>query len=389
MNQIRELCHASAHGRPDARVQQNISVVLVIDDLGIGGAQRLLEVQLRAMKNGPYSIHVVNLSRSTAASDRIRQFGIEVSDIDQHGLFDRKAWSVLRRLLDELRPEVIHAHLTHATIIGALLSKVLGTRFVVTLHSQGPDACGWRGRTKTLLERVVLTYGTDHVLACGPRVARMQAKRLGRTPVTIVENRIEAPAGLSPAERANLRSSLGYGPDDMVVISVGRLIPGKGFDRLIRAFGSVVAQHRSARLLIVGGGGDHSRLTRVIEETGSGPYVQMTGARSDVGRLMAAADVFVLPSLWEGLPMTLLEAMASGLPVVATDVGDIATVLRAGAGILIKPGDEEELRRGLNQVLGSAELRGELIAEEKRAVRRYTDLDGFSKELQAVYFRAN
>jgi glycosyltransferase involved in cell wall biosynthesis len=361
-------------------------VVLIIDDLGIGGAQRVLEVQLLAMLKSPYPIRVINLSRSTATSERIRAMRIELVEIHQSNLFDVASWRALKELISEWQPRVIHAHLTHATIVGSILAKMAGSRFVVTLHSQGPDAKGWRERVKSLLERIVLSYGSDLIVACGPRVAKMQFERVGRTPMTVIENRIESPAHLTPEERSKVRSSLGYSPEDTVVISVGRLTAGKGFNILINAFRRVVDSNPAAKLLIVGGGDDHSRLAQIIHTAGAERYVQLTGARSDVDRLMSAADVFALPSLWEGLPMVLLEAMAAGLPVVATDVGDVATVVRDGAGILVKPADEVQLAQALSDLVSSAELRSTLSELGGQAVRKYTDLESFSAELHSAYF---
>ncbi|MGO4524742.1 glycosyltransferase [Microvirga sp. 2MCAF35] len=370
------------HPAPQGEV---LDVVLIIDDLGIGGAQRVLEVQLRAMLNGPYSVRVINLSKPSAASDRIRAMGIELVEIHQRSLYDVAAWKTLKSIILQWRPKVIHAHLTHATIVGAVLSWAVGARFIVTLHSQGPEADGWRSHMKNALERLVLSYGSDLIVACGPRVAKMQYERTGRTPVSIIENRIERSPMWSPDARSQVRSSLGYGPRDIIMISVGRLTVAKGFDILIRAFSQVNRSCPSAKLLIVGGGDDHDRLVQIIDELGAHHYVQLTGARSDVGKLMAAADAFVLPSLWEGLPMVLLEAMAAGLPVIATDVGDVSTVIKDGAGILVPPADEEKLAHALTEVASKAELRAALSERGNHLAKKYTDLEGFSQELHSAY----
>ncbi|MBB4040795.1 glycosyltransferase involved in cell wall biosynthesis [Microvirga flocculans] len=365
---------------------RSMNVVLIIDDLAIGGAQRVFEVQLRTMLNGPYSIRVINLSGPTAASERIRALGIDVVDVQQRKLFDLSSWKRLRSLIQDWRPQIVHAHLNHATITGALLSRLSGARFVVTLHSQGPKAKEWRTYVKNALERAVLCYGSDHIVACGPRVARMQRKRVGHTPMSVIQNRIEPPPPLPREERYQVRSSFGYDSEDLVVISVGRLIVGKGFDILIKAFRGVVHRYPKAKLIIVGGGNEHNHLLQVIHDERLGAHVQLTGSRSDVGRLMAASDIFVLPSLWEGLPMTLLEAMAAGLPVIATDVGDISTVIGDGAGIIVKPGDEQTLAQALCELLREPEIRICMSEKSKSAVREYIDLDAFSNELRAVYF---
>jgi len=376
-----------ADSRTNAQPRES-DVVLIIDDLGIGGAQRVLDVQLRAMQYGNCSIRVINLSKPTPASEKVRALGIELVEIQQNGLFDLESWKVLSSVIKKWRPRVIHAHLVHATIVGAILAKMARSRFIVTLHSQGPIAQGWRDHVKNFLERLALSYCSDLVVACGPRVAKMQSKRVGRTPMNIIENRIDTPPSLSADERSQVRSSLGYGPDDIVVISVGRLAVDKGFDILIKAFRQVVAKYPNAKLLIVGGGDDYARLVKVMNASGTERCVQLTGPRSDVGRLMAASDAFALPSLWEGLPMVLLEAMGAGLPVVATDVGDVSTVIKDGAGILVGPGDEGHLADALSEVVSNPDLRIALSDRGTKAVRKYTDLESYSEELQSAYLQS-
>ncbi|WEK51589.1 MAG: glycosyltransferase [Candidatus Kaistia colombiensis] len=377
------LCPASADTAADC-----LSVVIIIDSLNIGGAQRLVDLQLRAMEQNGHRIRVVNLSAPSSLSRKLKDRGVEVVDVMQKRLLDIRAFLRLRRILCQWRPDIVHAHLIHATLTGALLARLTGSALVVTLHSEEANRGGLPTRIKNGLEYIVLRGVADRVIACGPRVALGQGRRLGQLPIDVVSNQIDAVQPLLPEQRKALRSQLGYGPRDLVCLAVGRLTRQKGFDVLVDAFGQLPADHPPAKLMIAGDGEECAALSERIRVTGISRSVRLLGARSDVDELMAIADVFILSSLWEGLPLALLEAMTAGLPIIATKVGDVATVTSDAAAILVPPGDVSALSAALVMVLDRANLRADLAAAARRRVRPFTDVSGFVDELIRVYFLA-
>jgi glycosyltransferase involved in cell wall biosynthesis len=175
--------------------------------------------------------------------------------------------------------------------------------------------------------------------------------------IRVVPNSVELPPRVSSEERRAIRTELAGNPDDPLVITVGRLTPQKGYKDLLAAFSRVARDFPHTRLLIVGQGRLHAELQRRIAELGLEQQVQMLGLRTDVPHLLAASDIYVNSSLWEGLSEAMLEAMAAGLPVVATAVGDAPWVVVDGAGCLAPPGQPERLAEALSELLADPERR--------------------------------
>jgi glycosyltransferase involved in cell wall biosynthesis len=162
--------------------------------------------------------------------------------------------------------------------------------------------------------------------------------------VRLVRNGVDADRFRPRQERERLRRERGYAPEDQLVAAVGRLDPVKNYPLLVASFGTVVRQHPRARLLFVGAGPDRDAIEREIERRQLGRVVHLAGHREDVEDWLAAADVFVHPSLSEGMNNAALEAMAAGVPVVATRVGGLPEVVVDGVtGRLCAPGDEAGL----------------------------------------------
>jgi len=177
--------------------------------------------------------------------------------------------------------------------------------------------------------------------------------------------------------------ALGLDPDDLAVLALGRLSPEKGQDVLLEAFSRLPAdEHR--HLLLAGDGA----LRPVLERRAAalGERVRLLGWRDDPWALLGAADVFVLPSRREGLPIALLEALAVGLPVVATHVGAVGEVLAGGAcGHLVEPDDAAALAAALAEVLGDGKVRARLGEAGRTRVDAAYDVAGQTRALEALY----
>ena len=208
----------------------------------------------------------------------------------------------------------------------------------------------------------------DRIVAVSPEV-REQIVEAGipRRAVSVIHNGIdfEEDAG----ERATVRLEFGLKPEEKLLLRVGRLAVIKGNDVLLRAFATL---SHNCKLLFVGDGEDRERLETLCRELNLGNRVIFAGFRSDMSRLLAAADVFVISSLNEGLPMVLLEAMASRRPIVSTGVGAIPEVITHNkSGLLIPPADAAALASAIAEVLSSPERARELAAEAYAYYQRH------------------
>lgn len=372
-------------------------VLQIIDNLALGGAQRLL-VTLAAHLGRQRPLQVLSLvAGESMMRTELLATGAALCETRRIRLWNPLSWLRVAQVIHNSGAEVVHVHLTYATILAAPLARLLGRRVVVSLHnadtarSSGGGA-GLRRRVLQALEAFSLRHCADQVVFVGENVARANRDRIGRTPGVTVRNVIAPPPALALAGRAALRAECGAAAEAVVVIATGRLTDQKNPEGLLRAFARLLPQAPQARLWLVGDGPLRDRVEALRRQLGLEAQVALLGERDDVGALLAAAEVFVLPSAWEGLPLGLLEAMAQGLPVVATAVGDVGHVVTAGAGILVPPltAQPEDpataaFVAALAALVADPALRRDLGAGAQAAVRPFTDVAGWYRRLMALY----
>jgi glycosyltransferase involved in cell wall biosynthesis len=201
----------------------------------------------------------------------------------------------------------------------------------------------------------------------------------------VIPNAVATPEPLGARERAALRAELGVVDGAPLLIAVGRLVPQKAPLDLVRAFAQVRTLGPAPALWIVGRGRLEDSLAREIARLGIGDRVRMLGLRSDVPRLLAASDVFVSASHWEGLPVAVLEAMAVGLPVVATGVGDVPRALGVDSGVLPSPRDPAAIARAVAQLIADPARRRQLGARGRERVRAHFGTRAWAERHMALY----
>ena len=171
-----------------------------------------------------------------------------------------------------------------------------------------------------------------------------------------------------------------------VWIAVGRLSRQKGFDLLLEAFGKIAAQEEKPWLVIVGEGDQRQPLMEMSARWSLTDHILFLGDRGDAGDLMTGADYFVLSSLWEGGPLVVLEAMAAGLPVVATDVGDVSSMVVDGeTGFVVQPSRPDELARAMKQMMDLDSRSRELGQAGLERVRKLYDYSSTQREMERCY----
>lgn len=261
----------------------------------------------------------------------------------------------LYRFMRRQRPDIVNCHLLRATFIGAPLAKLAGVpRVIATNH--GPDPWrrgpikGWYG-----VDRLVSRFIDVTIAVCASaKDALVRTKGLSADGIVVINNgrELEDFEPLPAAEAADVRRELQLGETDPVVVIVGRLEAQKGHRFALDAMPAVLARRPRTRLILVGDGALRVSLEKQAHARGVAGNVIFTGFRRDVRRLLGAADVVALPSLWEGLPLTLIEALAMAKPVVATAVNGVPDVVVDGhTGLLVPPGDSDAFGRRLLELL--------------------------------------
>ena len=278
--------------------------------------------------------------------------------------------SRLADLLRRHRIELAHSHEFTMAVYGAWAARKARIPHLFTMH-------GGRYYAEQLRRRVALhlaARGSNAVVSVSHSLARHLARDLWLSPsrIVTVANGVRPPRiqGTEPS----LREQLGLALDDRLVVAVGNLYPVKGHTYLLEALALLAARQPTLHIAIAGRGELEGRLRERARELQVENHFHLLGLRSDVGDVLAAADVFALPSLSEGVPLALLEAMLSGRPVVASAVGEVPAVLaEGGAGILVSPGDAVALANALDSLLADPEAAGRLgVAARARAIDSYS-----------------
>ena len=361
-------------------------VALIIDSLRIGGAQKLVTQFVSAVSRQTIETTVISLRGDPVASnlDLIRSAGAEIESFPSHSLLDVRRLMRLIRYLREEKFDLIHTHLSYANILGCLAGRFAGIPVIATLHSTGHDP-EQKSRLITRLEEVILRYFARRILAVGYTVASTFQDRLGSRAMDIIPNGVPAPIDFAPLARQQLRREIAGDENRVVIISIGRFVPAKGYEDMIEAFEILHRRDPRPVLVIAGVGKLFEKIKSQISELQLESVVNCLGARNDVPQLLAASDIYISSSHWEGLPMALLEAMMAGLPTVATSVGDIPKVVTPETGILVPPQDPACLAEALGDLVSMPEkARAMGAAARTRATQEYS-LDIWIKRLTSLY----
>lgn len=367
---------------PARRRRRPRRVLWLAKGLGFGGSEQLLVSTVAHLDRSRFTVEVAYvLAWKDALVGALEDQDVPVHCLGGGHALDLRWVGRLRALVRTGDFDLVHTH-TPYPAIAARLALPPGLAMVHTEHNV------WDRYRRPTAWGNALTWGRNRrVIAVSEGVASsIRPPPFGPVPpVEVVVQGIDvAAASTGPVARAEARRLLDLGPDEPVVGTVGNLTPKKDQAMLLAAFAAVLAAHPSARLVLVGGGPLDQELRTHAARLGISDHVHFTGVRPDVLRLLPAFDVFALTSRFEGLPIALLEALASGLPCVATTAGGIPEVIEDGAqGFLVAPGDVEAMGARLAQLIEDPVLRAELGraaaargagCDIEPAVRRLQDL---------------
>lgn len=302
----------------------------------------------------------------------------------------------LARLVRRRRPDIVHTHTAKAGFVGRLATRLAVGRRPIVVHTyHGHVLEGYFGRGRTLLYRALETamgWFSDALVGVSQatvddliRLRVAPARKFRAVPLGLDLERFTHPRG---EQRASERAALGVGPDDVVAVFMGRLVPIKRVDLLLDALAAARSAGAPVVLVIVGGGECEAQLGEHARSLGVTDAVRFVGYRADVETLLCAADLAVLSSANEGTPVALIEAAAAGLPLVATNVGGVADVVVAGTGQLVASGDATELAAAIAGLAADPARRracGEVarrhVLARYAAARLVADIDALYREL--------
>jgi glycosyltransferase involved in cell wall biosynthesis len=358
-----------------------LNVLQLIPTLDRSGAEKQMALLARTLPRERFRVEVAALTRLGPLEEELKGAGVPVTLIGKRHKADPLALARLVRWMRERRFDVVHTWIFAANAYGRLAARRVGVPVVVT-SEMAVDL--WKGRTELAIDRRLARW-TDRVV--GNSLAVVEFYRKAGVPedrLSMIYSGIEDEEH-PPVDPAAVRAEFGFPPDAPLALFAGRLAAQKGVEDLLAALDLLQHVRPDLRTLIVGDGPLRGRLEDMARAFQLGALVKFPGHRDDVPRLLAAADVLVLPSLYEGLPNVVLEAMRFRKPVVATSApGTTELVVDGRTGLLVPVKKPPALAQAIRSVVADPELARRLgeagrarVEEEFRAgamVGRYADL---------------
>lgn len=336
-------CHPSSI-LPSPSSVRNPAICQVLHSLQVGGAE-VLAARLARQLRGSYRFLFVCLDQLGTLGEELRAEGFTVEVVNRRPGLDWRSILRLARLLRREGVGLLHAH-QYTPFFYALTARWLGRRIPILFTEHGRHFPDYPRRKRILVNRLLLSR-RDRVAAVGEAVRQAVITNEGipAERVEVIYNGIDLDVfGEGRQDRDSVRRDMRVGPNDLAVIQVARLDYLKDHLTAIRALGRVAARHPQVRLVLVGEGPERQKIEAEVRQRRLTAHVRFLGLRKDVARLVPAADVFLLTSISEGIPLTLIEAMAAGLPVVSTRVGGVPEVVVEGrTGLLAPAGDDSAL----------------------------------------------
>jgi len=362
-----------AVGATDAVSARPLRVCHLIGSLRYGGAERQVVNLLNHLPMTERYVLLLDPNGRGELRDALDP-SVEVGTVPfrlRHGL---PAVRHLAATLRQWRIDILHSHMFWPNLLGTVAARLAGVPVVLT-SEHGKNL--WKSRWHRWVERHVITPGADLRLCASEDILRLRAEvdRIPTAKLAYLPNGTELPR-LEPRR-------LGAAP---VIGTVGRMVPAKDFGSLIAAAALLRERGLEFRLCLVGDGPLRPDLKQAVSMRGLDAVVEFAGFQSDVSAWLRRFDLFVLPSVQEGQPLALLEAMAHGLAVVATRVGGIPRTVRDGEeALLVQPSDPAALADALQRLLTDPQRRAELGRAARRRVEAEFSIDAVAARYQAIY----
>jgi len=339
-------------------------VAHIIKVTRISGAERHLLVLLRGLREQGIDAHLIILTDPDIPMDNMldeaKQCGIPIHRLTIYRHYDLTVLWRIQSILRKIKPDIVHTHLIHADLFGYIGAKIGGVKTVIASRHNDDDF-----RYQPMIKRLsrVLWWLSDGGIAIsgaikqftvnveGARDDKVDVVRYGLAYRWIPDDDIHT-------AYLELRQELGLPDDALILGMVNRLVEQKGVPFALRAFQQIKTDFPQVHLVIAGDGDGADALKSLADELGIASNVHWLGWRNDAQRLMGGFDIFLLPSLWEGFGLVLLEAMSRRIPIVASNVSAIPEVVSHGeTGYLVPPRDVDALTDAIRLLLSDRSLR--------------------------------
>ncbi len=363
-----------------------MKILKIIGDLRIGGAERIAVDLAKGLKNKGHQVMVCSLTKGGPLEKELRQEGVEtivLSNLPLRGKYTFYFVFRLWRLMRKQKFDIVHTHVFMSNFWGRIAGCLSGVKVIIsTEHNQDL----WKKRRHIFADKI-LSLCTHKIIAVSGAVESFVVKKekINAKRLTLIHNAVDTKKFM-PCDVSSLKKELNIPAGAVIIGTVSRLIPQKGQRYFLQAARVISKNNQNVRFLIIGDGQLKNDLRALSERLMLSDKVIFTGFRPDIIGLLTLLDIFVLPSLWEGFGLALLEAMALAKPVVATDVGGIPEIIENGkTGILVKPKDPEALARAILKLINDNLYARGLGLNARKTVQERFSLNTMIDKVEAVY----
>jgi glycosyltransferase involved in cell wall biosynthesis len=366
-----------------------LNIVHICDHLGwegsrMHGVKRLFAWMIPRFDKSRFNVSLISLRRKDLSDDTLEQFGVDVTYLARHK-FDPGTFPHLLRVLRDKQADLVHMHGYGATTFGRLCAWRMGIPAVLHEHANHTDTPWFQ----KVADRLLAPH-TDLAIAVSESTAEftIRARLLPpeRTKVVYLGAPLDEFAReRTPDQIAAARAALGIDPSTIAIGTVTRLMPSKGNQYLVEATPEIARRQPRARVYVIGEGELDADLKAQARALGLGDRLVFLGFQRDVAAVLAALDILVFPSLWEGTPLTAFEALASGKPIVATDADGLLDILTDRKDALVVPKrNAGALARAVIDVIEQPGLAARLGAAARETGARY-DIAAFVRKMERLY----
>jgi len=369
-------------------MQIALRVLHILPSLRPDGGERIAVYVASRIDRRRFEPAVVSVSAPVGSDleSALADAGVKVWYFGKGPGFDWRTYSKMQQVFREFQPDIVHTHMQVFRYVFPSLLLRKPRLMLHTVQNVADHELEWRGR---VLQRLGYRFGVKPI-AVAQEVAKSVERVYGIRNCEVIWNAVPTDHYGSPQiSREDWRARHGFAQDDVLFVCVARFFPQKNHPLLLQAFARGPAADPRARLLLVGTGPLVPQAQAEAQRLRITEKVHFLGLRSDIPDLLAAMDAFVLSSDWEGAPVALAEAMAAGLPVIATAVGGVAESFQnQKEGFLVQPGDAAGIANGMMTLLHSAELRRSMGAAAAVRAREQSDVGKMVRAYEDLYERA-
>jgi len=360
-----------------------LNILRVITWLPVGGIERKILAVLPRLDRERFRVRLVCLRERGPLANELETLGVPVDECPMRSRLSPSGILGLSALMRKHRIDIVHAHMYRSAVPATIAARLARVPVVITqLHNVDT----WETRRQRWLDSFLCRWRSA-VVAVSECVRRDITRNLSipEEKVHVLYNGVDVERFGGGGRRAATRAALGLRPDDVAIIYHGRLVSQKNPEALVKIAAEVAQRRKGVVVLVAGDGPRREDLERLAAEKNVSGLIRFLGRRDDIPDLLQAADIYVLPSLKEGFSNALVEAMAAGLPAVATDVGGNAEAVEHGrSGWIVPPRDDGLLLNAVAALVDDAAERARMSQEARRRARFFS-IENMIANVESLY----